>query len=66
MTKMTAQNVRFVVASGNQYPHLPQYFEDIDGEITYLAEDGAHIVQDGQAISEDRSCQELHAQFAQF
>lgn len=53
MTKMTAQNIRFVVASGNQYPHLPQYFEDIDGEITYLAENGAHIVRDGQAISED-------------
>lgn len=53
MTQMKTQHVRFVVASGNQYPHLPQYFEEINGEITYLAEDGAHIVANGQAISED-------------
>lgn len=50
---MQAQKVRFVVASGNQYPHLPQYFTGLTGDITYLTEDGAHIVSNGQTISED-------------
>ncbi len=53
LTKLQEHNVRFVVASGNQYPHLPQYFTGLTGEITYLAEDGAHIVLDEQTISED-------------
>lgn len=53
LTKMQAQDVRFVVASGNQYPHLPQYFTGLTGEITYLTEDGAHIVSDGETLSED-------------
>lgn len=53
LTKMQEQGVRFVVASGNQYPHLPQYFTGLTGEITYLAEDGAHIVANGRTISED-------------
>ena len=53
LTAMQTQKVRFVVASGNQYPHLPQYFTGMGGDITYLTEDGAHIVSNGQTISED-------------
>lgn len=53
LTKMGKRNIHFVVASGNQYPHLPPYFEGVTGEITYLCEDGAHIVQGNQTISED-------------
>jgi Cof subfamily protein (haloacid dehalogenase superfamily) len=53
LNEMAAQQVKFVVASGNQYPHLPPYFDGLTGEITYLAEDGAHIVLAGEAISED-------------
>lgn len=63
MNQMAEQGVRFVVASGNQYPHLPQYFADISGDITYLAEDGAHIVLNGQTISEDVIPAELWRQF---
>lgn len=53
LAELTTRQIRFVVASGNQYPHLPPYFEQIDGEITYLAEDGAHIVAGDQVLSED-------------
>lgn len=63
LTKLQENNVRFVVASGNQYPHLPQYFTGLTGEITYLAEDGAHIVLDEQTISEDVIPQSLLGDF---
>lgn len=53
LTHMQTVGVHFVVASGNQYPHLPQYFDGLTGDITYLAEDGAQIVSNGQTISED-------------
>lgn len=53
LIRMQERGVRFVVASGNQYPHLPQYFAGLTGEITYLAEDGAHVVANGRTISED-------------
>lgn len=66
LTKMTQQNVRFVVASGNQYPHLPQYFQDLTGEITYLSEDGAHIVSNEQTISEDVIPHDVLIEFLQW
>lgn len=66
LTKMQNQGVRFVVASGNQYPHLPQYFTGLSGEITYLAEDGAHIVSNGRTISEDVIPQPILAKFLQW
>ena len=66
LTRMQAQGIRFVVASGNQYPHLPQYFTGMTGDITYLTEDGAHIVSNGQTISEDVIPQELLKQFLEW
>lgn len=53
LTEMTRQSVRFVVASGNHYPHLPPYFKNLEGAITYIAEDGAQIVNDGKELSAD-------------
>lgn len=53
LTRMADTGTRFVVASGNHYPHLPPYFEDISGDITYVSENGAYIVDDGQVLSED-------------
>lgn len=66
LTKMQEQGVHFVVASGNQYPHLPQYFTGLTGEITYLAEDGAHIVLNEQTISEDVIPQPVLNEFIQW
>ena len=53
MTQMTQRGIHFVVASGNHYPHLPPYFQDIKGDITYVAENGAYIVDEKIVLSED-------------
>ncbi len=45
LTKMTEQGVRFVVASGNQYAQLRDFFPDKDDKITYVSENGALITQ---------------------
>ncbi|MTV82076.1 Cof-type HAD-IIB family hydrolase [Secundilactobacillus folii] len=66
LVKMQLAGIRFVVASGNQYPHLPQYFSDLTGDITYLAEDGAHIVSNGETISEDVISQDVLQAFLQW
>lgn len=50
--KMLQQNVQFVVASGNQYLHLIKYFPEIADEITFIAENGAFIVEKNQIIFE--------------
>lgn len=49
--KMKEQEIRFVVASGNQYYQLKSFFEDYQDELTYVAENGALIVEDKQVVS---------------
>ncbi|WP_205066137.1 Cof-type HAD-IIB family hydrolase [Pantoea coffeiphila] len=44
------QNIRFVVASGNQYYQLISFFPEIRGEITFVAENGAYIIDRGQTL----------------
>jgi Cof subfamily protein (haloacid dehalogenase superfamily) len=41
---------KFVVASGNQYYQLKSFFSDIQEEISYIFENGAFIVEQGQEI----------------
>ncbi|MDF9841701.1 MULTISPECIES: Cof-type HAD-IIB family hydrolase [unclassified Paenibacillus] len=49
--KMKEQGIRFVVASGNQYYQLKSFFGEIQDEISYVAENGAFIVDQGQEVS---------------
>lgn len=48
--KMKEQGIRFVVASGNQYYQLKSFFPEIATEISFVAENGAYIVSEGNEI----------------
>ncbi|MFP7470029.1 Cof-type HAD-IIB family hydrolase [Niallia taxi] len=48
--KMKELGIRFVVASGNQYYQLKSFFDDIQDEISYVSENGAFIVDQGEEV----------------
>jgi FMN hydrolase / 5-amino-6-(5-phospho-D-ribitylamino)uracil phosphatase len=48
--KMKVQGIRFVVASGNQYYQLKSFFGEIQDELSYVAENGALVVDQGQEV----------------
>lgn len=47
---MKEHDIHFVVASGNQYYQLRSFFPTIQKEITFIAENGAFIVDKGEEI----------------
>lgn len=48
---MRGAGCRFVVASGNQYHQLSRFFDDPAHELSYVAENGALVVEGGAVIS---------------
>ncbi|KAB7672166.1 Cof-type HAD-IIB family hydrolase [Bacillus sp. B1-b2] len=46
--KMKENNIKFVVASGNQYYQLKSFFGDIQEELCYVSENGALIIDQGK------------------
>lgn len=48
--KMKKLGIRFVVASGNQYYQLKSFFDDIQDEISYVSENGAFIIDQGEEV----------------
>lgn len=48
--KMKEEGIRFVVASGNQYYQLRSFFPEIQKELTFIAENGAFIVDQDQEL----------------
>lgn len=42
--RMVEQDIRFVVASGNQYYQLRSFFPEIQNDIAFVAENGAYVV----------------------
>jgi Cof subfamily protein (haloacid dehalogenase superfamily) len=48
--KMKEQNIRFVVASGNQYYQLKSFFPEIAHEIAFVAENGAYVVNEEKEL----------------
>lgn len=48
--KMKELGIRFVVASGNQYYQLKSFFGNMQDEISYVSENGAFIVEQGQEV----------------
>ncbi len=48
--KMKERNIKFVVASGNQYYQLKSFFDEFQEELTYVAENGAFIVEEGKEL----------------
>lgn len=47
---LKAQDIKFVVASGNQYYQLKSFFPDIEKEISFVAENGAYVISEGKEI----------------
>lgn len=50
LPKMRQEGIRFVVASGRQYPSLARDFQEHLPEITVIAENGALVMQDGKEL----------------
>ncbi|WP_299997590.1 Cof-type HAD-IIB family hydrolase [uncultured Cedecea sp.] len=48
--EMKAQGIRFVVASGNQYFQLASFFPEIVDEISFVSENGAWVVSEGEDL----------------
>lgn len=48
--RMKEQGIRFVVASGNQYYQLVSFFPHIADEISFVAENGAWVVSEGEDL----------------
>lgn len=49
-SKIKAAKIKFVVASGNQYYQLRSFFPDIYHELSFVAENGALVIQEGKEI----------------
>lgn len=47
---MKENDIHFVVASGNQYYQLRSFFPEIQKELTFIAENGAYIVDHGEDV----------------
>ncbi len=50
-SKMKDHGIKFVVASGNQYYQLKSFYGDIQDEISYVAENGAYVIDAGEEVS---------------
>lgn len=48
--EMKAQGIRFVVASGNQYFQLISFFPEIADEISFVSDNGAWVVSEGEDL----------------
>lgn len=48
--KMNDQNIHFVIASGNRLDTLQRYFEDLASNLSYIAENGALVVDQTEEI----------------
>lgn len=57
--RLKERNMKFVVASGNQYLHLKQYFPTILDEISFVCENGALVIDKNKKIFEVTIEQEL-------
>ncbi|KAF9404370.1 hypothetical protein HW555_014371 [Spodoptera exigua] len=48
--QMKQKGIRFVIASGNQYYQLKSFFPEIESELSFVAENGAYVVSEGEEI----------------
>lgn len=52
LNQIMDRDMKFVVASGNQLAHCQEVFSKIHGDITFVAEDGAVIAEQGKILDE--------------
>ncbi|WP_201307723.1 Cof-type HAD-IIB family hydrolase [Companilactobacillus farciminis] len=50
--QLKEKDIKFVIASGNQYQHLVDVFKDSKNELTYIADNGAVIIDNGEIINQ--------------
>lgn len=50
LLRLKRENIRFVVASGRQYQNLLAQFPGMEGDITFLSENGSMIFEKGKPI----------------
>ena len=50
--KFMADDIKFVVASGNQYRQIIQQFPEHKHQMTFVAENGGHIIENGRTLQE--------------
>lgn len=50
LTELQKQEIHFVAASGNNMTRLNRMFAGFEKDVTFVAENGAHIVENGQTI----------------
>ena len=53
-TELKRRNILFVPASGRQMPGITKYFEKIEHEIGFIAENGGYVVYQGQELFADK------------
>ena len=51
--------IRFVAASGRQYPNMKRLFAPVASDISFICENGALAVEMGQVLYQDRFDKEL-------
>lgn len=57
--ELKRREIKFVVASGNQYAQLASFFPEITEEITFIAENGMLILDRGEIIFEKHFTKEV-------
>ncbi|MGT2866792.1 Cof-type HAD-IIB family hydrolase [Streptococcus fryi] len=50
LTQLKERDIRFVVASGNHMERLAMIFDGMVDDISYVAENGAHVIEQGYEI----------------
>ena len=67
LKEMQARGIHFVAASGNSMPRLNRIFEGFEKEVTFVAENGARLVEKGETlIHQTMPRSELNALLAYF
>ncbi|MGT2907354.1 Cof-type HAD-IIB family hydrolase [Streptococcus dentiloxodontae] len=56
--KMQQRGIRFVSISGNQYYQIKSFFPGLEDKITFVGENGAYIVENGQFLKSHRLSEE--------
>lgn len=49
--RLRAQDISFVVASGNSMPRLRMMFGDLVNQLDFVAENGAHLLVNGKTVA---------------
>ena len=57
--ELKKRNILFVPASGRQMPGITQYFEEIENEIGFIAENGGYVVYKNEELFADKLDQQF-------